>query len=236
MKGTSVTHPLEEMRSKLYKEPSTHTVRLIEARASEQRSASGAAELVIEGYAAVFDSPTIIDYGSVAFEEVIARGAFRKFLNTGADIICQADHCGEPLGRISNNTLTVQEDTRGVKYRCVLPDTNHGRDTWELVQRGDYPGCSFTFYINENGDTWERNAPRPANVKAADWWGRRIIAEFAEIIDIGPVTWPAYTDTTVQVAQPVEDLHDDAVDTAERSAVQRRRRARAAAMARRVTA
>lgn len=241
---TATTDPLDDVAAMLHSEARQIIVPWLEARAIETRSHAGV-ELAIEGYAAVFDTPTIIDYGSVAFEEIVARGAFRKILATGTDVICQADHTGEPLGRISNGTLTITEDTQGVRYRCTMPDTQHGRDTWQLVQRGDYPGCSFTFYIADNGDTWDRTTPRAASVApGVEWWGRRIIRELAQVIDVGPVTWPAYEATNVDAVVDAPDAVDEEeprsepVDpTAEqRTAAERehlQRRARLAALTRR---
>lgn len=230
--------PLDEMRAMLHTDEQQVVVPWLESRAVEHRNAAGVVELAIEGYAAVWDSPTIIDYGSFAFEEILARGAFRKLLRTGADIVCQADHCGEPLGRISNGALTVEEDAQGVRYRCVMPATQHGRDTWELVQRGDYPGCSFTFFVADGGDTWDRSVPAPAGLSSdTAWGGRRIIREFAEIRDIGPVTWPAYEATSVCVSGDEEHDDAEAIGTTSRSATDGddalQRRARAVAVLRR---
>lgn len=197
--ATPLDWAVAEMRTKLYAEARQWVVPAHTITALEQRSDAGGQQLVIEGSAAVFDSPTLIDYGSFAFEEVIARGAFRKLIARGADILCLADHCGEPLGRVSNGALTIVEDVRALTYRNVMPDTQHGIDTWKLVQRGDYPGCSFTFYVaEESGDAWDRSAPRPAGLSSdTTWYGRRTIREFSQVDDIGPVKRPYYEDTDV---------------------------------------
>ncbi|MBC7643556.1 MAG: HK97 family phage prohead protease, partial [Thermoleophilia bacterium] len=177
----------------------------------EQRSAdsSSGTQLVIRGHAAVFDSPTVIVYAGFAFEEVVGRGAFRKYVAAGNDMVCQADHEGEPLGRLSNSTLTISEDTQGVAYECLLPDTQHARDTWQLVKRGDYPGCSFTFMTSPAGERWDTGVPRPVDLDPAiEWWGRRYLLEFEMMRDLGPVTWPAYADTDCDADEDSDSSED----------------------------
>src|SRR5262249_8198546 len=64
-------------------------------------------------------------------------------------------------------------------------DTTVGRDTAESIRRGDMQGQSFSFTVAI--DQW-------------DWSGDvavRTIIEVDELYDIGPVTFPAYEETSV---------------------------------------
>ena len=67
-------------------------------RAVEFRSESGDGH-TLEGYAAVFDSPTRINSWEGEFDEQIARGAFNRTLNARKPVV-QFDH-GQDARRAS---------------------------------------------------------------------------------------------------------------------------------------
>ena len=69
------------------------------------RSEDGGDGLTLEGYAAVFDSPTRIDSWEGQFDEVIQRGAFKKTLRERTPVL-QFDHGQHPLiGSIPLGTI-----------------------------------------------------------------------------------------------------------------------------------
>ncbi len=151
----------------------------LEVRAAEE---GDDAVGVIEGYAAVFGKPSE-DLGG--FTEVIKRGAFKRSLGAGADVRALLNH--DPslvLGRISSGTLRAKEDKAGLKVEIDLPDTACGRDTMKLIQRGDIDGMSFSF--RTVSDTWETK----------DGQDLRTLTD-VDLIDVSPVTFPAYPDTSV---------------------------------------
>lgn len=141
----------------------------------------------ITGYAAVFDSLSE-DLGG--FREIIKRGAFKESLSRGDDVRALIEHQGGlmTIGRRSSGTLRVKEDRHGLQYEVDLPDTQAGRDLEVLVTRGDITQSSFAFHTVN--DEW----------KTVDGEERRILKQ-ADVRDVSPVTFPAYPDTDVSVAQ-----------------------------------
>ena len=94
------------------------------------------------GYASVTESPyTVSD-----FEETISRGAFKKTLGEGPDVVLRMEHVDLPLARTSSGTLTLSEDSRGLRVDADLDPSDP--DVQRLVpkmQRGDLTEMSFAF-------------------------------------------------------------------------------------------
>lgn len=132
--------------------------------------------LIIEGYAAVFDSVT--DLGP--FQERIAQGAFSDVMDD--DVRLLINHDGVPLARTSNNTLELSQDETGLYYRAQLSDTQAGRDLYEMIKRGDINQSSFAFMIDKESN---------------DADGVRVIEKVSKLIDVSPVTYPAYQAASV---------------------------------------
>ena len=133
------------------------------------------------GYAALFNSTT--DLGS--FDEMIEPGAFDG--TDMADVRALFNH--DPnmlLARTSSGTLKLTVDEKGLRYEFDIPDTTAGRDLKELLARGDISQSSFGFTIDKE-DWEERMGTKP----------KRKIKKVKRLFDVSPVTFPAYTDTTV---------------------------------------
>lgn len=145
----------------------------------------------IVGYAALFDSPTVLMAGTEhEFVEVIRPGAFKKDLEQGADIRALVDH--DPsriLGRTTAGTLRLREDDRGLAVEIDPPDTSIGRDTITSLRRGDLDQMSFAFLPRAGGEHWN-----------TDDEGRRVRELIdLETFDVSIVTYPAYPETSVAV-------------------------------------
>jgi HK97 family phage prohead protease len=153
----------------------------IELRAAPEGSTSPG---TMVGYAAIFNRYSV-DLGY--FREKLDPGAFTAALKR-CDVRCLRNHEPESiLGRTSAGTLRLSEDEIGLRMECDLPNTQVGRDTAESIRRGDIQGQSFSF--STAIDQW-------------DWTSepyQRTIVEVDELYDVGPVTFPAYEDTTVAV-------------------------------------
>ena len=141
-------------------------------------------QLRIEGYAAVFNSPSQ-DLGG--FLEVIRPGAFVKTLQAGADVRALFNHDeNNVLGRTKSGTLELAEDATGLHFICSLPDTQMARDLAVSMERGDIDQCSFGFYCLQ--DEW----------KLVGEDAVRFVQE-ADLFDVSVVTYPAYLDTSAAV-------------------------------------
>ena len=164
----------------------------VELRTSEVRAA-GDDSLVIEGYAANFEQVTDLGY----FKEQIARGAFDEVMED--DVRLLLNHDGAPMARTKNGTLELSVDESGLKYRAALADTQDGRDLYKLIKRGDISQSSFAFTIQDQ----EWNESRTM----------RTVTKMARLLDVSPVTYPAYPTTTVAARnmaevkpEPVEEI------------------------------
>jgi uncharacterized protein len=146
----------------------------VQFRQAEMRATTD--EMVVEGYAAVFDSVT--DIGP--FQERIAQGAFSNVLED--DVRLLINHDGVPLARTSNGTLELMQDDKGLYYRGTLSNTQAGRDLYEMIKRGDISQSSFAFTIGK---------------ESVDEDNVRVIEEVASLIDVSPVTYPAYQAASV---------------------------------------
>lgn len=135
--------------------------------------------MTFEGYAAVFDSWS----EPLPFREKIAPGAFRGSLKQRNDIKMLWNHdTGMVLGSTRAGTLQLREDDRGLKVIAQLPNTTVGRDTAELLRRGDVDSMSFGFSIPRNGDEW-----------SADGSERTLKA--VRLHEVSVVAFPAYSAT-----------------------------------------
>jgi HK97 family phage prohead protease len=130
----------------------------LEIRTATQPVALGEGEGVgrLSGYIARYNEPSALMYdpkivAGRKFVEIIRPGAFTRTLSEASDIVALYNHeKGSILGRTSSGTLTLTEDEQGLAFSLLLPDTQLGRDSRELVARGDVTGCSFGFYKRED--------------------------------------------------------------------------------------
>ena len=114
----------------------------------------GEAGLVVEGYAALFDTPTNI---GDAFIEQIARGAFKNALARGDDVEFLINHGGLPIARSTAGNLTLEEDDKGLKMRAVLDPSDP--DVMRIVPKmraGMLDQMSFAFQAT--GQRWDTPA------------------------------------------------------------------------------
>lgn len=160
----------------------------IEHRAATIAECRASADgMALSGWAAVWDSPTVI---GGAWEEVVAPTAFDKALadiaEGRADVVLVVDHDPHQLlARTRSGTLKLSKDAHGLKVEATLPNTTLGRDVAELVRRGDAYGMSFSFLPRKDGETWQGN--------------RRTLRD-VELFDVSVVrTQPAYSSTSVAV-------------------------------------
>jgi uncharacterized protein len=140
----------------------------------------------IEGYAAKFNE----EYDNGWFIETIKPGAFTRAVKEKQDVRGLMNHDANlVLGRTKSGTLSLNQDATGLYFECDLPDTQTARDLYELVKRGDIDGCSFGFQVM--AQSWRE--AKDSNGKMIQY--REI--EDVDLFDVGPVTFPAYPQTSV---------------------------------------
>lgn len=155
-------------------------------KATEIRADQKDGKSSISGYAAVFNTLSEEMGGWFGFRERIMPGAFKRALDEKQDVRALINHDpNKVLGRTSSNTLTLEEDQKGLKFRCDMPNTSYATDLMESIRRGDISQCSFGFVVRKQ--TWIENKDEPVIREIND----------LDLFDVSPVTYPAYTDTTV---------------------------------------
>jgi len=96
----------------------------------------------------------------------------------------------------SDPPLQVEETNEGWQYSSPIPPTSYGNDLRVNLERQNVKGSSFAFMVGEGGDRmWEGE---DGNIY-------RDISE-VNVFELGPVTDPAYLQTTAQLRSAKEAL------------------------------
>ena len=155
----------------------------------ERRTLNGQVELRAEGgtsvafgHAAVFNK---LSQNLGGFVERVAPGAFAKTIKE-QDVRALFNHNEDyVLGRLGAETLRLVEDEDGLAYEVDLnPDDPDAVRVRAKLARGDVVGSSFGFRVIE--DDWS---------ETEQGFPLRTIKQVS-LRDVGPVTFPAYTDST----------------------------------------
>lgn len=148
----------------------------------------------IEGYGAVFNEEYVL-YEDTGWRlvETIKPGAFTRALKEKQDTRCLFNHSADQvLGRTTNGTLRMQEDGTGLAFENDLDSrTTIAQNVQAFVDRGDVSGCSFAFNVRKQ--TWRDETSADGKMTTCT----REIEEIGDLYDVGPVTYPAYTGTSV---------------------------------------
>lgn len=153
--------------------------------------------LTLEGYAAVFNSPTRISDWEGEFDETIAPGAFARSLAQRSPVLMfqHGKHplIGDmPLGRITD----AREDDHGLFISARLSDNWLIQPVRDAIRDGAVEGMSFRFAVPQGGDEWEkRDGDVPLRTLRS-----------VNVSELGPVVFPAYEPTSVAVRSALNDL------------------------------
>lgn len=161
----------------------------------ELREAEGQTTKIV-GYTAVFNQEIRYDTWFGSFKEKISKNAFSRALEEKHDVRALRNH--EPdnlLGRTKNGTLTMRADDNGLFVEITPGDTTIGKDTIEMIKRGDLSGMSFAFVVT--GESWKEGKDGEPDM--------RTITDL-DLYDVGPVTYPAYDETTAGLRDLSETL------------------------------
>lgn len=146
---------------------------------------------VVSGYASTFDEPyTLFEDEDLIFNEVVDRSAFD---NTDmSDVIMQYNHEGRVFARISNNTLTVTPDEKGLLINANLGGTELGRQLYEEIEGGYTNKMSFGFTVD--GEEERREEAQDGRLLIT-----RIITSIRKLYDVSAVSIPANDATSISV-------------------------------------
>lgn len=180
----------------------------------------------LDGWAAVFESETVIDSWEGRFREVIAPGAMKKSFRERPPVI-QFDHGKHPMvGSIpiaSVDTIEESSDPQaapngGAHIVATLHDNWLVEPVRDAIRSGAIHGMSFRFsVVNEewyaaDGKRLTTNDAVAAELDRAwlenvpdDELPVRRLREL-KVPELGPVVFPAYADTSVSARSMVIDL------------------------------
>lgn len=146
----------------------------------------------VTGYAAIFDTRSVNLGGKSPWYEVVLPGAFPDL--TKQDVRALLNHDPSLLlarSKFGKGTLKLSIDSRGLKYEFTAPSSSVGNDLVESLKRGDIDQSSFSFVVEK--DKWvEEKGVRV-----------RQIVKISSLLDISPVVYPAYNESSSQVRSKV---------------------------------
>lgn len=159
----------------------------------------------LTGTPIVFDQRTNLGW----YDEIIDRHALdetdlkdvRFLVNHNTDMI--------PLARSRNNnensTMQMIVAEEGMNIRVDLDTENNAeaKSLYSAVERGDISGMSFMFIVDK--DSWEDiDTDHPT----------RTVQSIRQVLEVSAVTFPAYTQTSIQ-ARGISDALESAKESLE---------------------
>lgn len=156
------------------------------------------------------------------YDELIEQGALdttdlkdvRFLVNHNTDMI--------PLARSRNNTenstmqMSVDADGMGIRVDLDTENNADAKSLYSAVGRGDITGMSFMFSVDK--DSWDDiDSDHPT----------RHVRSIARVLEVSAVTFPAYSQTSIQT-RGLSDALDSAKESlesvrAEKRAIERKK-------------
>lgn len=163
----------------------------MEIRSAETEEVEQEERKIVRGYASTFNEPyTLYENDDWRFDEVVDAKAFD---NTDmSDVIMQYDHEGRVFARMSNNTLTVTPDEKGLLIEADLGGTELGRQLYEEIRGGYTNKMSFGFIV-DGEEVRDTKAPDGKALTV------RTITSVRKLYDVSAVSLPANDATSISV-------------------------------------
>lgn len=149
-------------------------------------------EVVIAGYAALFDVPSRPQRAvDLVYLESIRPGTFTRALegvSLGDNVVFVVGHAGQSLADTASKTLTVWQDDKGLAFRARVSRLDSR--TSAIVAAIDDDGrleASFKARLREGGDQWEPHA------SGAVFWRTLFDVELLRDVSLaltGPAAYP----------------------------------------------
>lgn len=180
-------------------------LRFMDLAVSELPTDSQDGEMIVEGYAVTFDSPTVLySIDGVDYKETIARGALDNADLT--DVPFKYNHSDNVMimARTRNKSLELSVDEKGLFIRASIAPTQAGKDLYTLIKRGDVDKMSFAFTVDEDSYNKETRT--------------RTITKIKKLYDVAAVDIPAYDSTSINARSyfELENEKEKAMDIARR--------------------
>lgn len=168
----------------------------IEVRAFEDGEET---EKIVEGYATTFNEEYLLyDFGDYRVFEQIDPHAFDEC--DMSDVILQYNHEGKVYARITNKTLELNVDDKGLFVRANLGGTESGRELYEEIKGGYTTKMSFGFVVAEDKqevvEDYENNMTTVI----------RTITKISKLYDVSAVSIPANDATEISARNYCDGL------------------------------
>lgn len=172
----------------------------VEFRAVEVEEGE-APSYIVEGYATTFNDPYVLyEYDGVKYKEEVDRDALQEA--NMDDVIFQYNHDGMVFARMSNNTLEVSANDKGLYVRADLGSTEDSRRMFESIKAGLVTQMSWAFTVSEdmyNEDTQTRT-----------------ITKVRKVYDVSAVSIPANPNTEISARAYFEGVIEEAMRRSDR--------------------
>lgn len=164
----------------------------------ETREVGGKKTKVIVGSALKFNTRSQLLGWFV--EQIDERALDETDMN---DVVALFNHDNNiVLGRTLSGTLELEKREDGLYY--VITPPNYASHVVEMVERGDVRGSSFQFSVAAGGSDWDTDPDTGVEV--------RTVKKIARLIDVSPVTFPAYLSTDTSVAKRSFEDHKKEIE------------------------
>ena len=168
-------------------------VRALEPEAEQE----AAARQIVTGYASTFGNPYVL-YSDNEYEirEVMDAHAFDE--TDLRDVIMQYDHEGRVFARVSNGTLKVSTDERGLAIEGDLSGTELGRQVYAEIKGGYTDKMSIGMKVDKTRDIWTTETLAGKTIET------RTINKVDRLYDVSAVSIPANDATSISVRTLVD--------------------------------
>ena len=146
---------------------------------------------IVNGYASVFNEAyTLYEDSEYVVKEQVDSRAFEGA--DMSDVIFQYNHEGRVFARISNGTLKVTPDERGLAIEADLGGTDIGSQLYQEIKGGYTNKMSYGYTVNS--DSWEERKLEDGRILAL-----RTITGVSKVYDVSAVSIPANNATSISV-------------------------------------
>lgn len=147
---------------------------------------------IVAGYASTFDEPYVLyEDDDLVYREQVDRNAFDE--TDMSDVIMQYNHEGRVFARISNNTLRVTPDERGLFIEADLGGTELGRELYDEIRGGYTDKMSFGFIVSADEELRTKDEDGRVDIL-------RTITGISKLFDVSAVSIPANNGTSIGVS------------------------------------
>ena len=146
---------------------------------------------LVQGYASTFNEPyTLWEDDEFVIQEQVDSKAFDEA--DLSDVIFQYNHEGRVFARVSNNTLSVGPDDKGLSIEADLGGTDIGRQLFQEIKGGYTTKMSYGYTVNDA--KWEDRKLEDGRTLEL-----RTITSVGKVYDVSAVSIPANNATSISV-------------------------------------